>query len=156
MYSPPSDDGVTFGWDVWSCGIILYALANYRLPFTKAEILQKRNLLLYIPPEFTDGMSVVSGSDRQIERERMNVFFHEMIRISFDGFSEYAELLVMMLNDCQEERISMKQVLQSQWCVFQNDSNSPAEPTSLSSTSSSLPQSSSTLANKSTALLPKV
>jgi hypothetical protein len=71
-------------------------------------------------------------------------------------FPEYADLLVMMLNDCQEERISIKQVLQSPWCLIQNDPMTVSDANSLSSTSSSLPPSASMSVNKSTALLPKV
>ena len=104
MYSPPSDGKVTDRWDVWACGIVLYALVNAKLPFSASELLQKDDLTLYIPPHLSDG----------------NQLFITFLFAEF-RHADFAELLAMMLNDCAEERISIENVLQTKWCINVTD-----------------------------------
>jgi hypothetical protein len=56
IYSPPFDDGISFAWDVWACAVVLYAMLTNKLPFSKIELLSKRNLTLDLPLDFSDGM----------------------------------------------------------------------------------------------------
>ena len=55
IYSPPFDDGISFAWDVWACAVVLYAMLTNKLPFSKIELLSKKNLTLDLPLDFSDG-----------------------------------------------------------------------------------------------------
>ena len=57
LYSPPADPKVSFAWDNWSCGVVLYAMFCGALPFSLEE-LGKRVVTLEIPPEIPDGFFV--------------------------------------------------------------------------------------------------
>ena len=55
MYSPPCDDEMTFSFDDWSCGIILYAMLTCTLPFSPQTLRTKGNLILNVPQHISDG-----------------------------------------------------------------------------------------------------
>ena len=55
VYSPPSDRAMTFGWDDWAVGVILYAMVTRTLPFSREDLLQQRDLVLNVPHHISDG-----------------------------------------------------------------------------------------------------
>mmetsp|Transcript_27917 Transcript_27917/g.38781 ORF Transcript_27917/g.38781 Transcript_27917/m.38781 type:complete len:757 (-) Transcript_27917:128-2398(-) len=68
LYAPPSDNLITFGWDDWSAGIILYAMVTYSLPFKRAELLSTSDLELNIPGFVSDDVVEVIVSLLTINR----------------------------------------------------------------------------------------
>jgi hypothetical protein len=47
---------MTFSFDDWSCGIILFAMLSCSLPFPEADLAAKKHLTLNIPENISDGM----------------------------------------------------------------------------------------------------
>jgi hypothetical protein len=72
VYCPPCDSMMTYAWDAWACGVVLYAMTTCRLPFEKEDLLAKRDLQLCLPEEMSDGM-----------REKREGFFNLIIFIRF-------------------------------------------------------------------------
>ncbi len=55
LYAPPDDDEMSFSFDDWACGIILFAMLTSSLPFTEADLISKKNLILRLPEDYSDG-----------------------------------------------------------------------------------------------------
>jgi serine/threonine protein kinase len=55
LYSPPDDDEMSFSFDDWACGVILFAMLTCSLPFAESDLIAKRNLTLHIPEAVPDG-----------------------------------------------------------------------------------------------------
>jgi hypothetical protein len=55
-YSPPFDNLMTFSFDDWSCGVILYAMLTCTLPFSTRVLEAKTNLILSVPESINDGV----------------------------------------------------------------------------------------------------
>ena len=70
MYSPPYDEELTYGWDIWACGVVLYVLVNYQYPFNYYSLKQKQQLILAISPDLSDGISFQHTHPAKIERSR--------------------------------------------------------------------------------------
>ena len=56
LYSPPDDQEMTYAFDDWACGVILFAMMTCTLPFRELQIKSKRNLTLKIPETISEGM----------------------------------------------------------------------------------------------------
>ena len=56
QYSPPYDPNLTFAWDSWSAGVILYVMLTQRFPFSLNQLLtgQMENMV-EIAKKVTDG-----------------------------------------------------------------------------------------------------
>ncbi len=59
QYSPPDDDLMTFSFDDWACGVILYAMLTCNLPFSAELLLAKVDMTLNVPSFVTDGNTFV-------------------------------------------------------------------------------------------------
>jgi len=51
LYSPPCDAEMSFAWDAWALGIILYAMLVCSLPFTENQLTNSSDLELAVPPQ---------------------------------------------------------------------------------------------------------
>ena len=54
LYFPPSDERLSYAWDSWSCGVVLYAMMMNGYPFKEDELITG-DLKLYIPVDKCDG-----------------------------------------------------------------------------------------------------
>ena len=57
LYFPPSDERLSYAWDSWSCGVVLYAMMTRAKPFKESDM-KTGNLNLFIPPDKSDGEKV--------------------------------------------------------------------------------------------------
>jgi hypothetical protein len=49
---------VSFVWDSWGWGVVLYVMMMREFPFEAERLRLKKHLILYIPPEKSDGMEM--------------------------------------------------------------------------------------------------
>jgi hypothetical protein len=57
-YAPPCDAEMSFAYDDWACGVILYAMLTCTLPFSEADLLEGKPLSLNVPIDISDGTSL--------------------------------------------------------------------------------------------------
>ena len=58
VYSPPSDGAMTYAWDDWAVGVILYAMVTRTLPFSRDDLVNQKDLVLNVPHRISDGLCV--------------------------------------------------------------------------------------------------
>jgi serine/threonine protein kinase len=121
LYSPPDDQEMTYAFDDWACGVILFAMMTCTLPFVESDLLAKRRLILNIPESISDGNSVSGGlkSDSQY--------------FSFGFISAGAvDIIVSLLNPQPLGRTSIVDVLASaEWLAAERCKELPETATTI-------------------------
>jgi serine/threonine protein kinase len=70
LYSPPDDQEMTYAFDDWACGVILFAMMTCTLPFRELQLMSKRALTLNIPESISEGWDRESkGGKRERQKE---------------------------------------------------------------------------------------
>ena len=52
------DERVSYVWDSWCCGVVLYAMSMGVFPFSIAQLKGSQKLKLYVPTDKSDGTCV--------------------------------------------------------------------------------------------------
>ena len=99
VYSPPSDGAMTFAWDDWAVGVILYAMVTRTLPFSREDLKQQKDLVLNVPHHISDGLLVKKKGELF---RQMSFFLIDNLVCNYSDYSDYffSFFLIFSLRTC--------------------------------------------------------
>jgi serine/threonine protein kinase len=104
MYSPPDDEVLTFAFDDWSCGVILYSMLTCTLPFREEDLIErKKDIVLNVPEKIDDGISLFLLSLLPLLQSLVSV----SLTLSLDAM----RILCLLLNLDRTSRASVADVM---------------------------------------------
>ncbi len=112
-YSPPDDSEMTFAFDDWACGVILFTMLTCTFPFTEAALSAKRDLTLNIPDDISDGLSSLFLLESLSEYFSRIFYLSEFLSLIIFYVKDVVEILVGLLNLNAKGRVSVGEVLGS-------------------------------------------